>query len=159
MGLDCSHDAWHGAYSAFHTWRKKLAEVAGLPPLELMEGFYVPLKDPSCGVPTLYHGRGTFEPMFGAGTPHYFASLDDRLPISWDCLKPSPLHELFYHSDCDGEIAAENCAAIADELEKLIPLLPVEDAPGHIGNWKLKTQKFVDGLRAAAAAGESLVFA
>lgn len=39
MGLDISHDAWHGAYSAFHRWRKRLAEVAGIPDLELMEGF------------------------------------------------------------------------------------------------------------------------
>lgn len=38
MGLDCSHNAWHGAYSAFMRWRIKLAEVAGLPPLEFMEG-------------------------------------------------------------------------------------------------------------------------
>jgi len=29
MGLDTSHDCWHGAYSAFHRWRVKLAEVAG----------------------------------------------------------------------------------------------------------------------------------
>lgn len=39
MGLDISHDTWHGSYSAFHRWRKKIAETAGLPPLELMEGF------------------------------------------------------------------------------------------------------------------------
>ncbi len=29
MGLDVSHDCWHGAYSAFMRWRRKLAEVAG----------------------------------------------------------------------------------------------------------------------------------
>lgn len=29
MGLDVSHDAWRGAYSAFHRWRKALAEAAG----------------------------------------------------------------------------------------------------------------------------------
>ena len=40
MGLDTSHNAWHGAYSAFMTWRKKIAHLAGFPPLELMEGFY-----------------------------------------------------------------------------------------------------------------------
>ena len=28
MGLDCSHNAWHGAYSAFMRWRQKLADVA-----------------------------------------------------------------------------------------------------------------------------------
>src|SRR6266566_4236438 len=28
MGLDCSHDCWHGAYSAFMRWRSKLLEVS-----------------------------------------------------------------------------------------------------------------------------------
>jgi hypothetical protein len=34
MGLDTTHDCWHGAYSAFMRWRRKLAEVAGYPPLD-----------------------------------------------------------------------------------------------------------------------------
>ncbi len=29
MGLDTSHDCWHGSYGAFNRFRKKLAEVAG----------------------------------------------------------------------------------------------------------------------------------
>ncbi len=39
MGLDVSHDCWHGSYSAFHRWRSKLAEVSEKPPLDSMEGF------------------------------------------------------------------------------------------------------------------------
>jgi len=158
MGLDCSHNAWHGAYSAFMRWRTMLADVAGLPPLELMDGFYASLDSNGPGIPTLYHGMNTKEPAFGPDSRPHLASLDDRLPISWDCLKPSPLHELLYHSDCDGEIAADHCEQIADALEALIPLLPNEEAGGHIGHWREKTQQFVDGLRAAAAAGEALDF-
>lgn len=37
MGLDTTHDCWHGTYSAFHRWRVKLAEKIGLP-LDQMEG-------------------------------------------------------------------------------------------------------------------------
>jgi len=29
MGLDTSHECWHGAYSAFTRWRHELATVAG----------------------------------------------------------------------------------------------------------------------------------
>lgn len=156
MGLDCSHNAWHGAYSAFMQWRTELAKVAGLPPLELMDGFYAPL---DCGsLPTLYHGMNTQDPAFGPDSRPHMANLDDRLPISWDCLKPSPLHELLYHSDCEGEIAADKCVAIADALEELIPLLPEGEGGGHIGVWRDKTAQFVAGLRAAAAAGEALDF-
>ena len=47
MGLDISHDAWHGPYSAFHRWRRKIAEVSGLPPLDSMQGF---TDNPSDGI-------------------------------------------------------------------------------------------------------------
>lgn len=155
MGLDCSHNAWHGAYSDFMRWRQKIAEVAGLPPLELMDGFYNSL-DNTCA--TLYHGINTKKPAFGPDSRPFMAHLDERLPISWDCLQPSALHELLSHSDCDGEIAAERCGPIADSLESLVDLLPDEEAGGNIGNWRAKTTQFVSGLRAAAAAGEALRF-
>lgn len=153
MGLDCSHDAWHGSYSAFMRWRQKIAEVAGLPPLELMEGFF-----DSTGYGTLYFGQ----PLeAGKDTPFAWkrSVLEETLPIRWGCLKPSALHELLYHSDCDGKIIYGRCKHIANELEKLLPLLPDEDAGGHIGNWREKTQKFIDGLRRAHAAKEALRFA
>jgi hypothetical protein len=38
MGLDISHNAWHGAYSAFARWRKEIASKIGIN-LDLMEGF------------------------------------------------------------------------------------------------------------------------
>jgi len=157
MGLDCSHDAWHGAYSAFMRWREKLAEVAGLPPLMLMDGFYAPLNS-KMGPCTLYHGFDTYKPAFGPDSRPYMAGLDDRLPIQWECLKPSALHELLYHSDCDGEIPAARCGAIADALEELIPLLPDEDGGGYIENWREKTAQFVAGLRKAAASRKPLKF-
>lgn len=156
MGLDCSHDAWHGAYSAFMRWRTEIAKVAGLPPLELMEGFYAPLsgyREAGYGTPTIYLGPNTDEL-----TRNCITRLESSLPIKWDCLKPSPLHELLNHSDCDGEIAADRCGPIADELEKLIPLLPDGEAGGHIGHWRRKTEQFVKGLREAAVAGEPLDF-
>jgi hypothetical protein len=151
MGLNCSHGAWDGAYSAFGRWREKIAEVAGLPPLHLMEGFYSPLeKRQAYDLPTLY--CGPHEPTDN------LRRLDALLPIKWESLKEDKLHILLNHSDCDGEIAWQDCDAIADSLEKLIPLLPEELAGGHIGYWREKTQTFVDGLRLAAQSKEELRF-
>lgn len=149
MGLDCSHDAWHGAYSAFMRWRMEIARAAGLPPLMLMEGFFNP-EAPYSAV-FLDHNASDL-------SKDSLKRLHEYLPIKWECLKPSPLHELLFHSDCDGEIATEYCAAIADELEKLLPFLPMDDQVGHIGNWRNKTQKFIDGLRKAADENQPLVF-
>ena len=39
MGLDTTHDCWHGPYSAFMRWREKLAEVAGYGSLREYSGF------------------------------------------------------------------------------------------------------------------------
>lgn len=38
MGLDTTHDCWHGAYSAFHRFRQNLAAAIGIK-LEEMEWF------------------------------------------------------------------------------------------------------------------------
>lgn len=148
MGLDTSHDCWHGAYSAFHRWRKEIARVAGLPPLELMKGFYSPL---SKSLSTFF--CGDYEK-----SEYYFSSLNERLPISWNCLRRRPLNILLRHSDYNGVIPWRSCGPIARELEALIPLLADEDAGGHIGNWREKTQKFVDGLRLASSLKESVHF-
>jgi hypothetical protein len=146
MGLDTSHDAWHGAYSAFMRWRQKIAQVAGIPPLELMEGFWE---------------KGSYRDPFTEMAKHFPASAAqyyDSLPIKWSALKPDPLHVLLHHSDCEGTIGPKACAKIADRLEALLPLLPTGDSGGHIGDYRDKTQAFIDGCRKAAAANESLIF-
>lgn len=80
------------------------------------------------------------------------------LPLSWDVLRDDPLLILLNHSDCEGIIAAADCGPLADRLEGLLPLLPDEDGGGHSGPWRGKTQRFIDGLRLAAARGEDVEF-
>lgn len=172
MGLDTSHNCWHGAYSAFDRWRKEIAKAAGLPSLELMEGFWQSPRDeyPSGLALSIrvaansleqatyeWHPRQPGEDV--SMRPHelLLRALDFD-PIRWDCLKPDPLHELLYHSDCDGEIPWTSCGGIADSLDRLLPNLPDEDAGGHIGNWREKTQMFIDGLRLAHRSKENVVF-
>jgi len=165
MGLDTSHGCWHGAYSAFMRWRLMIAKLSGVP-LMLMEGFYDPAGD--------HVGGSAFKQAFEWAAPReggplcrsyhgpvlhrWIEGVKEWLPISWSSLKPDPLHVLLWHSDCDGSIAAADCGPIADRLTELLPLLPVGDAGGHIGNWRDKTKTFIDGLRAAAAAGEDVEF-
>jgi hypothetical protein len=156
MGLDTTHGCWHGAYSAFHRWRSQLAEIAGLPPLEMMEGFW---GAGSTGMElTLKCAANYCERTKNQHDADGLRALASRPAIKWSALKPSPLHILLHHSDCEGSIAAADCGPIADALEALIPLMPGDDAGGHIGNWRAKTQAFVDGLRVAAAAGEDVEF-
>ena len=146
MGLDTSHNAWHGAYSAFMRWRTEIARVAGVP-LELMEGFF--------GAST---NQMVLAGYAGENAKPLIELVGRNCPIKWESLKPDPLHVLLSHSDCEGEIGAPDCSRIADRLEELLPQLPSGEGGGHIGNWRDKTQQFIDGCRAAAAAGEPLNF-
>lgn len=151
MGLDISHDAWHGAYSAFMRWRQMVAKIAGLPPLELMEGFYSDRED--VYNPFYFAKKRCTETEFYA-----IKQIEEGLPIKWESLKPNPLHELLCHSDCDGYINYAACGKIADELEKLLPLFPEGEVGGHIGNWKEKTEQFIKGLRKAHSRKQKLQF-
>lgn len=152
MGLDTTHGCWHGAYSAFHRWRKTIAFTAGLPPLDLMEGFFEYGDNFSGCFTLLKHNPDT---MLREAIER---DVIQYLPIQWECLKPSPLHILLRHSDCEGEIESKDCGPLADALEELLPELPEGDDKGHIGNWRDKTRGFIEGLRAAAEAGENVEF-
>jgi hypothetical protein len=149
MGLDTSHDCWHGAYSAFNRWRQEIALAAGLPPLDLMEGFCVV----SSGLSPMYF-------MYQAALKDGLHELPfwKSLPIKWGALKPNRyLFELLHHSDCEGSIPWKSCKPMADELEKLLPKLS-GDRGGHIGDINEKTKQFIKGLRAAHKAKERVQF-
>ncbi len=149
MGLDTSHGCWHGAYSAFMRWRCELAKAAGLPPLALMDGFY--------NMSNTYNNP-IYWARKGLSSEDAFRDIAESLPIKWECLKPSALHKLLYHSDCEGKIDSEDCGPIADALELLLPELPGGEGGGHIGNWRDKTSTFITGLRLAASKGEAVEF-
>jgi hypothetical protein len=145
MGLDISHDTWHGAYSAFMTWRAAIAKAAGLPALMLMEGYY----------------EKTQWQMHTNALPNYAtpkcAVEEDWLPICWEPFMNDPLYILLSHSDCDGEITYGNAGKIADRLEGLLPKLE-GDYGGHVGDIKEKTNQFIKGCRAAHKAKQKLNF-
>ena len=117
MGLDTSHDCWHGPYSFFNNWRRAVAEAIGIEDLDLHWARH------------------------NAKDPDY-------------CEPDRPLMVLLNHSDCDGQIESKDCAAIADDLEHILKRLDdygPYSARQHAMRW-------IKGLRAAAAAGESVQF-
>ena len=135
MGLTVSHDCFNMGYGYFHQWRKEIAKAAGLPPLELMEGFFVNNDDAVQNPFWIYKYD-----------PNKSILVNDilvRLPIKWKCLKKDCLHELLNHSDCDGYLRVGLLKPLADRLEQLLPNI--------IGEWVGVTEKFIKGLRKAAS--------
>jgi hypothetical protein len=142
MGLWVSHDCWIGAYSAFTRWRNELARAAGYKILD----------------PTAEDiAAGTYGPYVDL---HWDVFEEKNYQGEWD--NPpgdDPLLFLLVHSDCDGVIHPEQGIHIARRLDSLLPLLNNTEAIGHIRpSMRAKTQQFIDGLKAAAAAGEDVEF-
>lgn len=97
MGLDCSHDAWSAAYSAFYRWRLAVAEAAG------------------------------YKTGIGMNGTHYILDWENipegALMGEWEETPEDPLVVLLAHSDCDGHIHPEQAKPLADRLEELLPKL------------------------------------
>lgn len=143
MGLDISHNCWHGAYSSFMRFRQAIAKAVGIP-LSVMEGFYHP---PVWAFEQLTPGARTA-----------INEVLESLPLSWDLFKGEPLLALLHHSDCEGEIPSEQCAALAKRLREIAPLLRGQDGCGHLGNIEAKVIQFASGCELAASRGENVEF-
>lgn len=158
MGLDTTHDAFHGAYSAFNRLRQMICRAAGgsFPPHDPARLKELDIEDPK---PSWWY-------------------VDDDITEE----KYPGLYAFLKHSDCDGSFTPAECLQVADDLEKLLPKIAEMDDgdvsggvsftkeeggiavarhPGHlsrVGGYTGATQKFIDGCRLAASRGETLEF-
>lgn len=133
MGLDTTHDCWHGPYSQFMRWREEL-------------NYLIAIERAAESAPwTEIRNMGTTrEAIVAAWNAGLYSDQSD------------PLNVLMAHSDCDGEIPAEMCGPMADALQGLMERrMP---ARGIYDEKRPATERFIAGLRRAAAAGEAVEF-
>lgn len=116
MGLDTSHDCWHGPYSAYGRWRNALAQAAGYGLVKT--GPY------KIEVPDLPYERFTLANAAG----------------DWGTVPEDPLLYLLVHSDCDGAIHPEQGRALATRLGELLPKLDPEREYNYVAE---KTVQFI----------------
>jgi hypothetical protein len=149
MGLNTTHNAWHGPYSSFMTWRTELSKIYNIP-LELMEGFYY--KGDVCSDPfLLLHHKFKNDEL----EIKYINRLEERLPLKWENLKKNPIYILLRHSDCDGYISYGNCGKIANELKNVIEKIEPDD---NIYSFYNRTKQFMEGCILAYKNKEKLKF-
>lgn len=133
MGLDTTHDCWHGPYSQFMRWRQwinhfVMEERAGAGDEEARK---------------ISHMGATVQAIEKAWNDGHYE--DQAVPIN----------VLMAHSDCDGDIPAAVCGPLADELERLLKHMPER---GIYDEQRPATERFIRGLRRAAAANEDVEF-
>lgn len=133
MGLDTTHDAFHGAYSAFNTFRRFLLKsIRGSFPhhddKELLDGYW-------------YWGDG-YSSETHKGLLEFFGHSDCDGEISPEMCK----------------IVADELESILPYVEKLAE---TEEVYGHIlrdGGYVKVTQNFIDGCRLVYSRCEPLEF-
>jgi hypothetical protein len=90
MGLDTTHDCWHGPYSAFMRWRERLVRLAW----------------GGGGDEGWARGNIWNYPGFH-GAEYHKEDTTSPEPLPWP--EDDALVTLINHSDCEDEIAAELC--------------------------------------------------
>lgn len=149
MGLDTTHDCWHGAYGGFREFREKVGIAAGLP--------YRIITD---------------EERYDKGQ----RTLDidwDRYPAEalygrWRKVRPSwirkgdvygtPVYDdvlyLLVHSDCDGELRLGYLPRLKARLEQLEPAYE-----NITSDWdQSRLRQFINGLELAIEQREHVRF-
>lgn len=144
MGLDTTHDCWHGAYGGFYEFRKVVGFAAGLPYRRVIDD----------------HRVGDLELDID-----WDAVSMRQIMGHWDCKGPTvkasgvydppitdPVLYLLVHSDCDGKLRREYLPALKARLEELEP----EYERLTVGDDYLRgrLRQFINGLEAAIEAGE-----
>jgi hypothetical protein len=120
MGLDTTHDAWHGSYSTFGEWRAHVARAAGFPPLSEMLGFggkrsWDTVSKNSRLVPLLNHSDcdGELTPTECAGIAEALGELIDRMPDYMPDYQDAP--RSYWRDKTRSFIAGCRAAAVANE--------------------------------------------
>lgn len=134
MGLDTTHDAFHGAYSAFNRFRQFVLKSIG--------GSWPPHEDKTLDPERWYWDDEKFDLRKHEGLWEFFTHSDCDGEISPEmCVK-----------------VADELESILPHIEELAKS---EDANGHIardGGFVAVTHRFIAGCRLAAERNEPLEF-
>jgi hypothetical protein len=149
MGLDTTHGAFHGAYSAFNRFRQVVAKAMG--------GSWPPHEKPL----VCSDGDVIVEPD------------NERFYVpgkSWSTfqIERPGLSAFIGSQDCEGIFSPDTCKNMADELEALLPAIErvekewVESRSwGHIardGGFVEVTKRYIEGCRLAHSLNEDLEY-
>jgi len=148
MGLDTTHDAFHGGYGSYLILRESLMVAAG----------YRRSKE----YPPTYEWDG--DPDFDL--PENKAIWDQARMGEIDEWPFDPVLFLWAHEDCDGIIKPLIAGQIADRIDELLPKIQAATltfAPAWADSERGRTTstmaiQFMSGLREASLAGEDVEF-
>ena len=118
MGLDTTHNAWHGSYTGFSRWRTAVANAAGCPWAWTTTTPSPRAVSPTCQpLDEVYTVDG--ETDIVRWSEHY----DNSVWLGqWDNDPEDVIDVLLMHSDCEGIIPWRFTQPLADRLTDLLPM-------------------------------------
>jgi hypothetical protein len=153
MGLDTSHDAWHGSYSGFALWRNDIGRIIGWDIDESRPGTTsyvipegrVPEQDPLPDETRTEDGE-TY-------VIHWSTAYDNKVWLGhWDTDPADVIDVLMLHSDCEGIIPVRFLEPLAHRLMDIME----EQEPE---SWERRaTGQFIVGLIDAHAQQQDVEF-
>lgn len=132
MGLDVSHDCWHGGYHSFNTWRDTVSRYAG---------YSFDLYDTENG-------------KVKAPVIDWQKIDNNNLMGKWKVMPSDPWWIIIAHYDCDGIIQKDHVKPLYERMEQILQLIPKDDTVVYD-----KTVKFIEGLKFAYERNEKVTFA
>lgn len=151
MGLDTSHNCWHGAYSGFASWRLDVAHTIGwgTEATALGSATYaipegrVPEQDPPADEEYTVDGE--------THTVEWSKAYDNGVWLGqWDNDPEDVIDVLMIHSDCEGIIPHRFCQPLAERLAEIA---------GDQNGWERDaTVRFINGLLIAHGRGDDVDF-
>lgn len=146
MGLDTTHDCWHGAYSGFAMFRETVGRAAGLP-------YRVANKQYGDGI------RHTLDIDWEQITEAQIAGDWTEPPcitrLGYDPPLTDPVLYLLIHSDCDGKLRCKYLKDLKYRLEELVPKFNELAGDGYCEG---SLDRFIKGLGEAITRGDDVSF-
>lgn len=146
MGLDTTHDCWHGAYSGFGIFRELVGRAAGLPYREADEQY----GDGMRRVLDIDWEQITDDQVAGD-----WAEPPCINRVGYDPPLTDPVLYLLIHSDCDGKLRCKYLKELKSRLEDLVPRFNELAGDGY-GEGRL--DRFIKGLGDAINKGDDVLF-
>ena len=151
MGLDTTHDCWHGAYSGFGLFREMVGRAAGLP-------YRIAKQQHRDGVT-----RYVLDVDWDNVTPDQIAGKWGKVIPTWqrpDDIYGVAIHDpvlyLLIHSDCDGKLHRKYLPELKERLEEIEPTYERMTANDDYLRGRLRA--FINGLEAAIEQDQHVKF-
>lgn len=148
MGLDTTHDCWHGAYSGFGIFREMVGRAAGLP--YRLSATAEQYDDDIRHVLDI-----DWDQITGAQIAGDWKEPPCITRVGYDPPLRDPVLYLLIHSDCDGKLRCKYLKQLKARLEELLPKFNELAGDGYCEG---RLEQFINGLGKAIKKGDDVSF-